>query len=403
MRASLVSCLVLVLACGGDDAASPDGGGGGGSDASVASDAPTGCMRTTAAADRPRFVVISHPYDAAGERAPVFEVLELSAAGALTRVQPPRLFSLAKRASFGTVEFTPDGQVGIVALEDGSLGVFRLDAAGMPTVVHAGLTGSYYATKVVIDPRGDRAWILEGNTRGNGGGIYLVTIACDGTLTDHGLFAAADLPGALAFTNDGRAIVGARDVLDANTEGNDIQLVRWTEPPTAVAGVDVFGADESVGGAALTADGATFLVGDRSGFGAAPNSVAVVGVGASSLSKVGVITPLEDPNAIATSPFGDVAIVTSAFGDHIFVLDKGGTNGAWRSRGTVPYLNGVRPMLPGDLATVSRGMLQGHVFVSENVSVRHLAFRASGMVEDLGSLQLGSGLDNISGVIGVTP
>jgi hypothetical protein len=401
MRACLVPCLVLVLACGGDDAASPDAGG---IDAPRTPDAAEGCVRMPAAADRPRFVVISHPYDTAGERAPVFEVLELSAAGALTRAQPPRLFSLAKRASFGTVEFTPDGQVGMVPLEDGTLGVFRLDAAGIPTVVHAGLTGSFYATKVVIDPRGDRAWILEGNTRGNGGGIYLATIACDGTLTDQGLVAAADLPGALAFTSDGRAVVAARDILDANTPGNDVHLVRWTDTPASIASANAFvEADEIIGGAALTTDGATFLVGDRSGFASAPNRIAVVGVGATTLTPISVISPLEDPNAIATSPFGDVAVVTSAFGDHIFVLDKGGTNGSWRNRGPVAYLGAVRPMLPGDLGMISRGMLNGHIFVSENVSVRHLAFRANGMVEDLGSLQLGMGLDNIAGAIGVTP
>jgi len=60
-------------------------------------------------------------------------------------------------------------------------------------------------------------------------------------------------------------------------------------------------------------------------------------------------------------------------------------------------------MLPGDLATIDRGALKGRVLVSENVSVRQLAFRADGSVEDLGSLQFGSGLDNIGGAIGVTP
>jgi hypothetical protein len=41
--------------------------------------------------------------------------------------------------------------------------------------------------------------------------------------------------------------------------------------------------------------------------------------------------------------------------------------------------------------------------VSENVSVRQLAFRTGGVVEDLGSLAFGSGLQNIGGAIGVTP
>lgn len=391
--------LMILVACGGDDAAVLDGGG----DAAVTSDAPAGCMRTAASPDRPRFVVISHPYNAAGDSSPMFEVLDLSTTGALTRPQPPRTFSLAKRASFGTVEFTPDGEVGIVALEDGHLGVFQLDAAGTPTVVQASFAGSFYADQIVMDPRGDRAWIVDGNTRENGGGIYLVTIACDGSVSDRGLVAAANLPGGLAFTVDGRALVAARNILDVTTPGLDAHLLRWSDPPSVIGGVDAFGDDEAiVGGSALTSDGKTFLIGDKSAFASVPNRVAVVGVGPTALTRSTVLTPIEDPDSIATSPFGDIALVTSAIGDAIFVLDTGGTAGAWRVRGEVNYVQGS-PMLPGDIAMVSRGMLNGHVFVSENVSIRHLAFRASGEVEDLGSLQLGSGLQNISGVIGVTP
>jgi hypothetical protein len=48
-------------------------------------------------------------------------------------------------------------------------------------------------------------------------------------------------------------------------------------------------------------------------------------------------------------------------------------------------------------------MLRGHLWIAENVSVRHLRFTQAGAVEDLGSLQFGSGLQNISGAIGVTP
>ena len=84
------------------------------------------------------------------------------------------------------------------------------------------------------------------------------------------------------------------------------------------------------------------------------------------------------------------------------MLDDGGPGRAWRVRGEVTYM-GASPMLPGDLTMIDRGALRGRVLVSENVSVRQLAFRAGGIVEDLGSLAFGSGLQNISGAIGVTP
>src|SRR5512140_577985 len=142
----------------------------------VAVDGVSSCARSPAAADRTRFVVIAHPYTAAGDASPAFEVLQLSATGQLTRFASPRTFMLATRTPFGVIAFTPDGKVGIVAMDDGNLGVFALDADGNPTVVQASFHGSFYADRVVMSPAGDRAWIIDRNTRANGGGIYQVEI-----------------------------------------------------------------------------------------------------------------------------------------------------------------------------------------------------------------------------------
>jgi len=390
--------LVGFAACGGDDA-------GTAVDAPVDSSMISGCPRTPAAPDRARHVVVSRPYDAAGAQAGGYEVLDLSVDGTLTR--PGRLFTMG-RALTGTIAFTPDGEVGIVALENGKLGVFRLDASGAPTVVHSELGGAFYASRVVIEERGDRALILDGNTRDNGGGIYLVTIGCDGTLTEHGMLAAGRLPAGLAFGGSAPqgvpAIVAAADLLDSPA-GNDVHLLDWSDTPARVVGVDAFGDDLAiVGGSALTHTGDTFLVGDVSQFSGLPNRVAVVSIdnGLHPELTAHPTVPVEDPEAIAASPFDNTAVVASAFGDALFVLDAGGPQGAWRVRGEVAY-RGAPPQLPGDLATIDRGALQGRVLVSENVSVRQLAFRAGGVVEDLGSLAFGSGLHNISGAIGVTP
>lgn len=391
MKALAALIALSAAGCGGGDDPSntPD---------AAAPDAPAGCARAPAAADRARSVVVSHPYDAAGAKAGVYEVLALSETGMLSR--PGRTFEMG-RASSGSIAFTPDGEVGLVALEDGKLGVFRLDAAGVPSVVHAAFEGSFYASRVVVEPRGDRALVLDGNWRENGGGIYRVTIGCDGTLTEIGLVAPAKLPAAIAFTAD-RAIVAATDIMDSATAGHDVHLLRWADDaPAAIAGSDAFGDDlQIVGGAALTADGATFLVGDTSQFSGVPNRVAAVTVTATGLAQ-GDVVPVEDPAAIATSPFGDVAIVASAFGDAIFILDTAPAGG-WRVRGEVAYSGGA-PQIPADLAAIDRGALRGHVFVAENVSVRHLAFRDTGAVDDLGSLAFGAGLENIAGAIGVTP
>src|SRR5205085_12247145 len=131
--------------------------------------------------------------------------------------------------------------------------------------------------------------------------------------------------------------------------GEDVDLLDWSDAPARVAGVDAFGDDlEIVGGSALTFDDNTYLVGDTSQFSGVMNRVAVVAVDNGlhpKLSAKGTV-PVEDPEAIAASPFGNVAVVASAFGDALFVLDDGGTNGAWRVRGQVPY-TGASPKPPG--------------------------------------------------------
>jgi hypothetical protein len=402
MRAVMrcIALVVAVAACGGGSSpGTPDGDPSMTADAAPGVDGATGCPRVASPADGPRHVVVSHPYDAAGDPSPAYEVIDLSATGELSR--PGRTFTLG-RATVGSIAFTPDGEVGLVAQEDGTVGVFRL-VDGVPEVVHAAFDGGFYASRVVIDPRGDRALVLDEQWRENGGGIYAVTIGCDGTLSAAGMVAPAKLAGAIAFRGD-RAIVAARDIASSMTTGHDVHLLAWNEPPSPLAGTDAFADDEQIlGGAALTRDGSAFLVGDVSGFSGVPNRVAVVGVGTDdTIRLIDVVTPVEDPEAIATSPHGNVAVVTSAFGDAIFVLDDGGPMGHWRMRGEVAY-SGAAPQLPGDLAAIARGSLDGHVLVSELSSIRHLVFRNTGAVDDLGSLAFGDGLDNIAGAIGVTP
>ena len=145
----------------------------------------------------------------------------------------------------------------------------------------------------------------------------------------------------------------------------------------------------------------TVLVGDTSAadLSNTPNRVAVVSVGPGSLTPVTVLSPLEDPESIVTSPYGNVAVASSAFGDALFVIDD---QGGWRIRGEVTY-NGAHPQLPGVMVELRRGGLLGRVFVSENVAIRQLAFHQDGSVEDLGTLDFGDGLSAINGVIGVTP
>lgn len=396
MRAATVLCL-LVAACGDDPASTTP-------DASVMADGATTCTRTPAAADRTRFVVVAKPYDTAGTAAPAFEVLQLSASGTLSRFEPPHIFMLGDRAPFGVITFTPDGELGLVALDRGKIGVFKLDADGNATVFDPGFAGTFYADSIVMDPSGDHAWVVDTNTRENGGGIYEIGIACDGKLTEKRQVLAAKSPGALGFVENGtRAVIPAREVLTGSTVGDDVHLVDWSATPTLRGGADAFGDDDSSpSGFAISHDGKTAFLGDSSYVGT--NRVGIVTIGDTDITPLAVISPITDPSGIAASPFGDVAVVTSSQppNEGIYVLDKGGANNTWRKRGAISYM-GAAAKLPGDVVTIDRGQLAGSVLVSELSTIRRLMFRANGNVDDVGSLVFGDGLENINGAIGVTP
>lgn len=385
-----VLLVAALTACGGGAGGSGDSG----ADASV--DGPgTTCVREPAPADRVRHVVVSHPFSADGMKANTWEVLDLSASGELSR--PGRRFEMG-RAFVGQVAFTRDGKVGITAQEDGTLGIFALDDAGTPTVLHASFKGSFYAARVVVAPDG-RLFVLDTQWRNNGGGIYEIAIDCDGTAKDLGLVAASKLPAALAFTQAGDWIVAAADI-GASPIGADVHVVA-PGGGSVIASGDAFADDmQIVGGATLTADGSAFLVGDTSQYGDEPNRVAVVPVSGTTLGTAQVIPNVEDPIALYASPFSDKVLAVSGFGDAMFELAK--TGATWASSGPLTYQGG-KPQLPSGAVMIERGALRGLVLVAEVEGVRKVEMFAGGNLVDRGLYSLGTELPDSPGAIGVTP
>jgi hypothetical protein len=384
----------------GDGPAPTDGGGDG---------AVNPCPRTAAAADRIRKVVVSHPFASGGAHVNAWEVLDLATTGALSR--PSVTFTLGAATMDGQVAFTPDGEVGIAAQEDGSLGVFRFDQAGAPQVVHAKFEGSFYADSVVMDPDGTGAWVIDAEWRDIGGGIYRVDIGCDGTLTDQGRVAEAKLPSGLLLLGDGRAVIAAYDLLGstAGTGLNDVHLLGSLKPPTLTASVSAFpvsdgGVDEQiVSAAAVTSDGKYALFGDNSEF----RDVAGTRIGAVEILAGGLraaqLFDFNDPVAIVASPFGHPLIALSGYGDAIYVIDYDSQSATpFSVRGELPH-TGTGPQLPSDAVMVRRGSLEGLVLVAELSGVRRVAFHADHSVEDLGVLDFGSGIPAMAGAIGVQP
>jgi hypothetical protein len=361
------------------------------------------CPRTPAAADRDRSVVISHPFAGSGKKSPDFEVLTLSTSGKLSKTG--QTFALGAHAGDGQIAFTPDGEVGLVALGDGTVGAFRFHSSGQVQVLHSALQTSAYASRVVMGPAGVRAYLLSSQWRENGGGVYSLKIACDGTLTEEGLVAASKLPYAVSFLDQtpDKALVVAKDIL-TSPPGNDVHLVSLVSKKV-IAGVDAFGDDDAiVSWAALTHDRRYMLIADNAAFSAtAGDRVAAVEVLTGKLRAAQVLTGFSDPSSVVTSPHDNAAIVLNAMGNQITILDYDPSDSAKPFAVRGPLAGSSKPQLPVDAVMITRGILTGRVLITENTTIRQVQFGQGGEVTEVELFRLGSGVTAIPGAIGIQP
>ncbi|MFZ5481724.1 MAG: hypothetical protein ACOZNI_33485 [Myxococcota bacterium] len=340
-----------------------------------------GCRATPAPADRDRVVAVSLPYDEDAGRSNAWALLVLTADGELrddgARVEMGRGYA-------GEVVFTPDGSLGLVAQEDGTVGVFSPDGE----VISTGVDG-FYASRVVMDPSGEVAWVIDGNWVNNGGGVYRLPLDCEtGEPGEPERVVEAKLPADLLLTGEEAVLVGL-DVEGAEA-GDDAALLTWGDDPAFVDGADAFGDDDAIVSDATLFDGFA-LIADNSEFSGVPTRVAVLAVG-EALEPVEVVQ-MEDP--VALLPAGDLVLVLSGYGDAVLALARDGDG--FTSLGEV-----AGSALPGAGAVVSRGPLAGRVLVAEVEGIRML--RVTGEdVEDLGLTTLGAGYTGIPGAIGVQP
>jgi hypothetical protein len=359
------------------------------------------CPRDPAPADRDRSVVVSKPYDQDSNQAPTYQVLGLSTGGVLSVTD--EVFEM-RRTTYGTIEFLADGEIGVVAQADGSVGMFRVDDAGSVTVLDPGFGGDFYASSIVMDTDRQRIFVLDTQTADNGGGIYEIAVDCDDTIREAGLVLGGDLVYDVAWRSDGSAFVGARGLAGASSPGHNAFLIDGPDAPSILSGVDAFGDDQSILAAvALVAGGQIGLLADNSAFSGIPNRIAVVTVAGDELAAVQVVPDLDDPYDLVGSPLDDTAIMVSGFGDAVFVLDIDPTlANPVTVRGELAY-TGAPPQLPGHAVMLDRGSLTGLVLLAENTGVRRIQFEGEGVVTDLGVFDLGDGVENIVGAIGVQP
>ncbi len=398
-RTAILSLGLLCLACNPPVADDDDATGDDDTTPEV-----EGCRAEPLPADRDRWVVTSLPYGPGADQADTWSAYPLTSGGDL--LDDGVAFSMG-RATGGQLVFTPDAEVGLAAQDDGSLGVVLFPGGdGEPEVVHTRFAGEFYASEVVMDPSGERAYVVDGNWVENGGGIYEVAIDCeDGTLTDEGLIVESKLAADLLLpgSRPNRALLVADDAA-GSTAGDDIFLLDWPSPEGALTGADAFGDDEAmVPDAALTADDRYALIGDYSVFSGIPNRVAVVELAGDSLAPIQVLDDLEDPLALVTSPFEDAALVVSGYANALFVLDYAADDDPPFLDGGEPDYEGAPPQLPSAAALLQRGPLAGTVVVAENQGLRLARFEGDGTVTDLGLMELGDGYEYITGAVGVQP
>jgi hypothetical protein len=339
-------------------------------------------------------VVISHPFGAdAGAKATEFEVLDLTADGTLSRPSPAVTFSMGT-ALDAPIVFTPDGEIGLVAQDDGTVGIFRLGASG-PVVIDPAFKAGY-AQRVTVSSDGTRAFVMDPNTDNNNGGVYEIGIGCDGKPTSHGRVVTGGLAYALA-------LLPATPTKGVLVQGTKLALIDLSgaAPALGASAAPFPDGDAIPSSVAVTPDGKYALVSDDGAI--AGNRIGVVSLGATPAPVSVLSTPF--PAAVVASPYANAAIVLnddSTDQIHVISYDPSNTAAPFAITGELVYKFG-KPQIPVTASTIDRGALKGAVFVGENVAVRQLRFEANGDVTDVAKLDSPAGLTGIVGVVGVQP
>lgn len=392
----LFSVMAVVLcACG--ETPNPDAG----VDAAVDFDA--GCLAMVTPADGVRRLVVSHPYpDDGGSEDNRFEVFTVAADGVLTATGTQFRMGVAGDYT-SPIIFTTDGRIGFVAQDDGTIGVFRFEGTNV-VVVNAAFNGNFSAGKLLLQPSGDKLWVTDFNTQNNGGGLYSVDIGCDGALSNvQWVLPGNNASGAVFLRDRAELVVSARS-LASSAVMQDVHVVDVTQPtaPVVLSSTTGFPDRDAIPPMLAVSRGARFVAAPDTGFGAG-NRVAFFEKTGTVLTSRGVMN-VDAPGGIAFSPFADEGVVMSTDGSDAYTRFGWNTAGTTFSvLGRVPYTYG-RPQLPGAPVMISRGQLEGRMFIAELDSIRQLQFNRDGGITDVSKTPAsGTGSAQILGVIGVTP
>lgn len=377
-----------------DGALPPPGDGGGGPPPIVTCHAaarPDGARKMLVT--RPRSKEASGGY---GTNAKLLEVLDVSAAGALSR--PGKVLDMAGSTQ-GTPVFTPDGAVALVPM-GGTAGLASIvfDAAGTPTIVEPSFApdGKLSASRVVIDATGSRAFVLDSNTEGNGGGVYEVRIACDGHLTLIGKALPSEKALQLTLLDANRGLY-AGGVVGAKGDLHLFDLAMKSATNSATP----FGDDDaSASSLAVTPDGKYAVVTDTGFLGG--NRLAVVDLATMATKQK---LAVDGPEAVLVSPFGNAMMLVQSDTADAYVPVTYAPDGATPLTLGTKIAAAHKVELPTGPVVMKSGALKGTVYVVEVSGIRTVRWDAAGKLADLGlfSMDVDADLFNAPFALGVQP
>lgn len=378
--------------------------GGVTTDAGITLDGGLGCVFTPAPANGTRRIVVSHPFPPdGGSRDNRYEVFEVSSTGAVNATGVE--FRMGRSGDYSSpIVFSPDGRIGFVAQEQGTIGVFRFEETGV-TVVHAAFATGFSPGKLTFLAATGQVLATDFNTQNNGGGLYTIDVACDGTLSTVRHVAPGNSASAeLVIPTSRFALVASRSLLNSPMM-QDLHIINLTQPtmPTLVTSTTGFPDRDAIPSSiALSPDQRLVALSDNGIFSA--NRIAFFELSGTTLTSLGLANT-QHPAGVQFSPFTNSALVVNTDSADHYRLLTWTTNplGGFTVSAPLAYAHG-RPQLPTVPLMIDRGNLEGRVFIGELDAIRQLQFERDGGITDVASTPVsGTGNAQIVGTIGITP
>jgi hypothetical protein len=292
------------------------------------------------------------------------------------------------RSILNTISFTPDGMLGYIATQDGSIQGISIDSNDVPTLLPENNWSDVYASSVVVDSTGENLWIVDPNWPENGGGVYICAISCDGTLSPPERIMESKNAHRLLILDKEKILLTAKE---AQGEQGDLFII---EDGSVEHAYTLFTQGDAIHSAAsVNRERTQVLIGENSEFSGMDNRLASYSLTTENQDE---ITPFLDPVDILSHPNDIGFLIVSGYGNRIEFM-----NGEDFSR-EEPSYEGQKPQLPGRAV-----MGLESIFLAENQGVRMLTWSDAG-VQDNGILPIQTqrdveGFEAIIGGLGIRP